>query len=71
MKRKINPLVIAYAVLMFLLTITLTIMLFVVRKDLVWELPNLIVIGMLLVLGYIVSAGLFYFELYKNEEDYV
>jgi DMSO reductase anchor subunit len=71
MKRKINPLVIAYAVLMFLLTITLTTMLFVVRKDLVWELPNLIVIGMLLVLGYIVSAGLFYFELHKNEEDYV
>lgn len=71
MKRKVNPLVIAYAVLMFLLTITLTTMLFVVRKDLVWELPNLIVIGMLLALGYIVSAGLFYFELYKNKEDYV
>lgn len=58
-----------YAIMMFVLTLALSVMLLTQRDHINMDLPNVITIGAMLLMGYIVSIGLFFLELTKTEEE--
>ena len=67
--KKVSKFVMGYAIMMFVLTLALSVMLLTQRDHINMDLPNVIVIGGMLLMGYIVSIGLFFLELTKTKEE--
>jgi putative flippase GtrA len=67
--KNVSKFVMGYAIMMFVLTLALSVMLLTQRDHINMDLPNVITIGAMLLMGYIVSIGLFFLELTKTEEE--
>jgi len=66
--KKVNKFVVGYALVMFIITVITTYLLFADRYHLSFDLVNIITVGVILGMGYLVSFGLFFLELTKDED---